>query len=198
MTWREALTIRIDLTPVRAEVSLAVTQGHVVAVYGLDLVEARPAIYEIYPVGVARVDKVVAAASVHFVVAVAGDDLVVAAAAPEAVVAAVALGVVGPEAALEAVGPRRPLRLSSPPRPVRRSSMSVPTRVSSPPVPMRTFARASCPAKNAPAVSTDTGSRPLPQKHGCPVPQSHGRNNSIFGTCRNLKGIRRTLSWRSS
>ena len=54
MKWREALTVRIDVTPVRAEVSLAVTQGHVVAVYGLDLVEAWSAIYEIHPVGIAR------------------------------------------------------------------------------------------------------------------------------------------------
>jgi hypothetical protein len=184
----ETLTVRFDVTPVRAEVSLAVTEGHVVAVYGLDIVEARPAIYVIHPVGVARVDTVVAVAGVH---------LVVAAAAPEAVGPAVALEVVLPEAALEAVPPARPLRRSTPARPVRRSFLSVPRRVSSPPVPVRTFARASWPAKSVPAVttisvskmysrviglppqstwslccsfslelSTDTGSRSLAQQHG--------------------------------
>jgi hypothetical protein len=35
MKWRVALTVRFDVTPVRAEVSLAVTQGHVVAVHVL-------------------------------------------------------------------------------------------------------------------------------------------------------------------
>src|SRR5215211_4854752 len=79
-----------------AEGSLAVTQGIVVAVYGLDLVVTGPAIYVIHTVGVARVDKVVAVASIHLVVAFAGEDLVVAAATPEVVVAAVALEVVGP------------------------------------------------------------------------------------------------------
>src|SRR5829696_2791089 len=50
--------------------------------------------------------------------------------------------------------PPRPLRLSSPSPPARRSALSVPTRVSSPPVPVRTSARASCPAKNAPTITT--------------------------------------------
>ena len=45
MKWREALTARLDVTPTRAEGSLAVTQGLVVAMYGLHLVEAGPAIY---------------------------------------------------------------------------------------------------------------------------------------------------------
>jgi hypothetical protein len=36
----EVLTVRLDVTPARAEGSLAVTQGLVVAVYGLDLVKA--------------------------------------------------------------------------------------------------------------------------------------------------------------
>jgi hypothetical protein len=93
------------VTPARADCLLAVTQGHVVAVYGLDLVEAWSAIYEIHPLGVARVDEVVTVAGVHLVVTCAGDDLVVALAAPEAVVAAVALEDVLPAAALEAVGP---------------------------------------------------------------------------------------------
>jgi hypothetical protein len=152
--WRQALTARLDVTPARAEGSLAVTQGLVVAVNGLDLVEAGPAIYVIHPVGVACIDKVVAVAGVHFVVAFTGDDLVVTAATPEVVVAAVALEVVLPEVALEAVGPPRPLRLSSPSRPSRRSALSVPTSVSSPEVPVRTFARASCPAKSAPTITT--------------------------------------------
>src|SRR5829696_2598173 len=105
MKWREALTVRFDVTPARTEGSLAVTQGLVVAVNGLDLVEAWAAIYVIHPVGVARVDKVVAVARVHLVVAVAGDDLVVALAAPEVVVAAIAFEAVLPAVALEAVGP---------------------------------------------------------------------------------------------
>ena len=96
---------RLDVTPARAEGSLAVTQGIVVAVYGLDLVVTGPAIYVIHTVGVARVDKVVAVASIHLVVAFAGEDLVVAAATPEVVVAAVALEVVLPAPAPEAVGP---------------------------------------------------------------------------------------------
>ena len=50
----------LDLTLARAEGSLAVAPGPVVAVYGLHLVEASPAIYVIHPLGVARVDKVVA------------------------------------------------------------------------------------------------------------------------------------------
>src|SRR5215216_4478746 len=94
---------RLDVTPARAEGSLAVTQGLVVAVNGLDLVKSGSAIYVVHPVGVARVDKVVAVASIHLVVAVARDDLVVALAAPQAVVVAVALEVVGPTATLEAV-----------------------------------------------------------------------------------------------
>ncbi len=93
------------MTLARADCPLAVTQGHVVAVYGLDLVEAGSAIYEVHPVGVARVDKVVAVAGVHLVVTCAGDDLVVASAAPETVVAAVAFEEVLPAAALEAIGP---------------------------------------------------------------------------------------------
>src|SRR5215208_1053036 len=92
----EALTARLDVTQARTEGSLAVTQGIVVAVYGLDLVEAGPAIYVIHALGVARVDTVVA---------VAGDDLVVAAATPEAVGPAAALEVVLPAAAPEAVVP---------------------------------------------------------------------------------------------
>src|SRR5829696_6256652 len=105
MKWREALTVRFDVPPVRAEGSLAVTQGHVVAVYGLHLVETGPAIYKIHPVGVACVDKVVPVAGVHLVVPVAGDDLVVPATAPDAVVTTVALEVVLPGATVEAVGP---------------------------------------------------------------------------------------------
>src|SRR5215208_8150943 len=54
--------------------------------------------------------------------------------------------------------PPLPLILSSPPRPLRRSSLSVPMSVSSP-VPVRTFARASCPAKNAPTITTITVSK---------------------------------------
>jgi hypothetical protein len=65
-------------------------------VYGLDLVEAGPAIYVIHAVGVARVDTVATGASVHLVVAFAGDDLVVPAAAPEAVAAAVAFEAIVP------------------------------------------------------------------------------------------------------
>jgi hypothetical protein len=103
--WRQALTARLDVTPARAEGSLAVTQGLVVAVNGLDHVEAGPAIYVIHPVGLACIAKVVAVAGVHFVVAFTGDDLVVTSATSEAVVAAVALEVVLPEAAPEAVGP---------------------------------------------------------------------------------------------
>jgi hypothetical protein len=76
----------LDLTLARTKGSLAVAQGPVVAVYGLDLVEATPAIYVIHPAGVARVDEVVARASVHLVVAFAGEDLVVAAAAFDLVV----------------------------------------------------------------------------------------------------------------
>jgi hypothetical protein len=61
--WREALTARlVDVTLPRAEGSLAVTQGPVVAVYGLHLVEASPAIYDILASSVARVDTVVARA----------------------------------------------------------------------------------------------------------------------------------------
>src|SRR5215216_3787281 len=40
--WREAPTWRLDVTPARTERSLAVSQGLVVAVYSLDLVEAPP------------------------------------------------------------------------------------------------------------------------------------------------------------
>ena len=80
--WKQSA--RLDVTPARAEGSLAVTQTLVEAVYGLDLVEASPAIYEIHPLGVAGVDKVVAAAGIHLVVAIAGDDFVVTATTPEA------------------------------------------------------------------------------------------------------------------
>src|SRR5687768_16012259 len=105
MKWREVLSARLDVTPARAGSSLTVIQGPVVAVYGLDLVEAGPAIYVIQPVGVAGVDKVVAEAGVHLVVDFAGDDLVVAAATPLAVVATATPEAVGPAAALESVLP---------------------------------------------------------------------------------------------
>ena len=137
-------------TCARAEGSLAVSLGLVPTVYGLDLVETRPAIYVIHPFGAARVDTVVSSASVHLVAAFAGDDLVVAAVALEAILPAVALETVGPTATLEAVSPARPLRLSSP---------SVPTSVSSPAVPVKTFASASCPTKSAPAITTITVSK---------------------------------------
>jgi hypothetical protein len=98
MKWWEDLTARLDVTLARAEGSLAVSLGPVVTVYGLDLVEASPAIYVIHPVGVARLDKVVARASVHLV-AFAGDDLVVTTAAFDLVV---------PAASVEAVVPVGP------------------------------------------------------------------------------------------
>jgi hypothetical protein len=68
-------------------------------VYGLDSVETIPTIYEIYPVGVAREDKVVAGAGEYVVVAFAGDDYIVAAASSDYVV---------PAATLEAVLPVGP------------------------------------------------------------------------------------------
>ena len=70
MRWQQALIALWDV--INAEGSLAVTQGIVVAVYGLDLVVTGPAIYVIHTVGVARVDKVVTVAGVHLVVAFAG------------------------------------------------------------------------------------------------------------------------------
>jgi hypothetical protein len=48
--WREILTARLNVTLARAEGPLAVALGPVVAVYGLHLVEASPAIYVIHPV----------------------------------------------------------------------------------------------------------------------------------------------------
>jgi hypothetical protein len=72
MNWRRSLTTRLDVTPAGNEGTLAVSQDLVVAVYGLDLVEATTAIYVIHPVGVARVDTVATGASVHLVVAFAG------------------------------------------------------------------------------------------------------------------------------
>jgi hypothetical protein len=92
-------------TCARAEGSLAVSLGLVPTVYGLDLVETRPAIYVIHPFGAARVDTVVSSAGVHLVATFAGDDLVVAAVALEAILPAVALETVGPSATLEAVLP---------------------------------------------------------------------------------------------
>src|SRR5215204_958215 len=106
MKWQQALIVHfVDITPVRTGGSLAVTQGIVVAVYGLDLVEAGPAIYVILALGVARVDKVIAVASVHLVVAFAGDDLIVAAATSEVVTPVATPEAVVPAAALEAVLP---------------------------------------------------------------------------------------------
>src|SRR5215208_982848 len=55
--------------------------------------------------------------------------------------------------------PPRPLIVSSPARPSRRSSPLVPTSVSSAAVPVRTFARASCPVKSAPTITTITVSK---------------------------------------
>ena len=106
MRWQQALIALWDV--INAEGSLAVTQGIVVAVYGLDLVVTGPAIYVIHTVGVARVDKVVTVAGVHLVVAFAGEDLVVTAATPEVVVAAAALEAVLPVATREVVGPGGP------------------------------------------------------------------------------------------
>src|SRR5215204_4297057 len=97
--WRAAL----DVAPLRTGGSLTVMQRLVGAVYGLHLVKASPAIYVIHPVGVARVDQVVACAGIHFVVVFAWEDLVVAAATPEVVVASATPEVVGPAAALEMV-----------------------------------------------------------------------------------------------
>jgi hypothetical protein len=95
-------------TCARLEGSLAVSLGLGPTVYGLDLVETRPAIYVIHPFGAARVDTVVSSARVHLVAAFAGDDLVVAAVALEAILPAVALETVGPTATLEAVLPVGP------------------------------------------------------------------------------------------
>jgi hypothetical protein len=92
-------------TCARLEGSLAVSLGLVPTVYGLDLVETRPAIYVIHPFGAARVDTVVSSAGVHLVAAFAGDDLVVAAVALEAILPTVALETVCPSATLEAVLP---------------------------------------------------------------------------------------------
>src|SRR5215203_887188 len=55
--------------------------------------------------------------------------------------------------------PPRPLIVSSPARPSRRTSPLVPTSVSSAAVPVRTFARASCPVKSAPTITTITVSK---------------------------------------
>src|SRR5918992_1156712 len=105
--WREALTARLDVTLARAEGSLAVSQGLVVAVYGLNLVEAPPAIYEIHAVFIARVDTVVARAGADLVVTCAGEDFVVPFATLEAVVAAATLEAVvpgGPDELIAAAG----------------------------------------------------------------------------------------------
>jgi len=77
-------------------------------VYGLDSVETIPTIYEIYPVGVAREDKVVASAGEYVVVAFAGDDYIVAAASSDYIVAAASSDYVVPAATLEAVLPVGP------------------------------------------------------------------------------------------
>src|SRR5829696_1889187 len=108
MDERGGPTTRLDVAPVRARGSLAVMQGLVGTVYGLDLVEASSAIYIILPVGVAGVDKVFASATIHLVVVFAGEDLVVAAAALEAIISAAALEAVLPVATREAVGPVGP------------------------------------------------------------------------------------------
>src|SRR5215213_11820171 len=105
--WREALTARFDVTQARAEGSLAVAPCLIVAVYGLDLVVAGPAIYVIRAMGVTRVDKVVAGGGDDLVVAFAGPDLVVPAATPDVVVAgmtAEAVGLVGPHELIVAAG----------------------------------------------------------------------------------------------
>jgi hypothetical protein len=47
-------------------------------VHVLDLVEAGPAIYDIYAVGVTHVDTVGSVASMHLIVAFARPDLIVA------------------------------------------------------------------------------------------------------------------------
>ena len=60
MKWCKDLSGPLDLTLARTKGSLAVALSPVIAVYGLDLVEASPTIYVIHPVCVARVDKVVA------------------------------------------------------------------------------------------------------------------------------------------
>src|SRR5918999_5182152 len=102
--WREALTARLDVTLARAEGSLAVSQGLVVAVYGLNLVEAPPAIYEIHAVLVARVDTVVARAGADLVVTCAGEDFVVPFATLELIVAAATLEAVVPIGPPQSVG----------------------------------------------------------------------------------------------
>jgi hypothetical protein len=79
-------------------------------VYGLDYVEAIPAIYEIHAACVAGEDKVVASTGEYVVVAFSGK-----------------------------LSSPPPSIVSSPPRPSRRSSLSVPRSVSSPAVPVRTF-----------------------------------------------------------
>ena len=94
MKLREVLTACLDATPARPKGSLAVAQGPVVSVYGLDLVEAWPATYVIHSVGVARVDKVVAGAGEHHVVTFTKDDLVVAAAALDPIVPAATVDLV--------------------------------------------------------------------------------------------------------
>src|SRR5918995_2206111 len=93
------------MSPWRSEGSLAVAPGPVVSVYGLHLVESSSAINVIHPVGVARVDKVVASPGEYVVVAAAGDDLIVAAGAFDCVVAAASVEVIVPSATVEAVVP---------------------------------------------------------------------------------------------
>src|SRR5215207_469639 len=113
MDERGGPTTRLDVAPVRARGSLAVMQGLVGTVYGLDLVEASSAIYIILPVGVAGVDKVFASATIHLVVVFAGEDLVVAAAALEAVLPVAtreAVGPVGPHKRIVTAGTGKDLR----------------------------------------------------------------------------------------
>jgi hypothetical protein len=108
-----ALTARLDVTLARAQGSLTVALGPVVAVYGLDLVEASSAIYVIHPVCVAGVDKVVARAGEYVVVAFSGDDLVVAGAAFDLVIPAATreeVVHVGPEERILASGTGEDLR----------------------------------------------------------------------------------------
>src|SRR5215212_7877988 len=96
---------RWDVALARTESSLAVTQGDVVAMYGLHLVEAASAIYVIPAGSVARVDKVVACAGVDLVGAFVGVDSVVAAAAFDCVVPDASVEVVILGATLQVVVP---------------------------------------------------------------------------------------------
>jgi hypothetical protein len=68
------LTLLGDVTPAGAEGPLAITQGHIITVYGLYLIESSSTVDIVEAGGIAGIDKVIPRTSVYLISAFSGVD----------------------------------------------------------------------------------------------------------------------------